>query len=57
MARFRVINLGQGTEPIYGIERTDDEGTCMLLRDRFHTKPEAETEALRRNLVEADKNS
>jgi hypothetical protein len=47
----------QGTEPFYGIERTDDEGTAILLRDRSHSKPEAETEtkALRRNLLEAEK--
>ena len=56
MARYRVLNLGQGTEPLYGIERTDDEGTAILLRDRFNNKPDAETEALRRNLVEAEKN-
>jgi hypothetical protein len=56
MARFRVINLGQGTKTLYGIERTDDEGTCMLLRDRFKTKAEAETEALRQNLLAADRN-
>ena len=56
MARFRVLNLGQGTEPLYGIERTDDEGTAILLRDRFTAKPDAETEALRGNLIEADKN-
>jgi hypothetical protein len=55
MARYRVLNLGQGTEVLYGIERTDDEGTAILLRDRFKAKQEAETEALRRNLMEAEK--
>ena len=55
MARYRVLNLGQGTEQLYGIERTDDEGTAILLRDRFKAKAEAEVEALRRNLVEAER--
>ena len=54
MARYRVLNLGQGTEPLYGIERTDDEGTAILLRNRYKTKQEAEVEALRRNLLEAE---
>ena len=55
MARYRVLNLGQGTEPLYGIERTDDEGTAILLRDRFKAKSDAEAEALRRNILEAEK--
>ena len=57
MARFRVINLGFGGEALYGIERANDDETCMLLRDRFKTKQEAETEALRRNMLEASGNA
>ena len=53
MARFRVIYLRHGAEPLYGIECMDYEGTCTLLRERFKTEAEAEINALRRNLMDA----
>ena len=57
MAHFRVVYAGHASEEFWAIERVDDDGLVAKLRQLFKVRQDAEAEAMRLNLLEAEKNS
>ena len=55
MAHYRVTYIGQGIQQFWGVERIDDQGGTALLRPRYTVRHDANAEAQRLNLLEAEK--